>query len=57
MKKKLGDLTLREIKEILDNHECEKYDYYCNGCTWQHLHCGELSQILVDIEKEIDVYE
>lgn len=57
MKKKLGDLTLREIRELLDNNECEKYDYHCNGCVWQHLHCGELSQILVDIEKEIDVYE
>ena len=57
MKKKLGDLTLREIKEILDNNECEKYDYYCNGCAWQHLHWGELSQILLDIEKEVDIYE
>lgn len=57
MKKKLGDLTLREIRELLDNNECEKYDYHCNGCVWQHLHCGEISQILVDIEKEIDVYE
>ena len=57
MKKKLGDLTLREIKEILDNHECEKYDYHCSGCTWQHLHCGELFKILADIEKEVVVYE
>ena len=57
MKKKLGDLTLKEIRELLDNNDCEKYDYYCNGCPWQHLYCAELSKILADIEKEVIVYE
>ena len=57
MKKKLGDLTLREIKERIDNNDCTKYDENCNGCFWQHLHCGDIASALEDIDQEIEVEE
>ena len=55
MKKKIGELTLREIKEIIDNNDCTKYDEDCNGCFWQHLHCGDIAQALGDLDIEIEV--
>ena len=53
MKKKIGDLTLKEIRKICDNNH-KKYKT-CYGCPLQ---IGEDSCFkYLDLEKEVEVEE
>ena len=58
MKKKLGDLTLNEIKALLS--KCG--DINCENCIFENIHCGygningiELGGL--DLDQEIEVEE
>ena len=61
MKKKIGDLTLNEIKKIMD--ECdEKHVNSCFGCPFENVSCSygifeHFTPNGLDLDQEIEVEE
>ena len=59
MKKKIGDLTLRELKEICDKQFDSNIDYRkCNECPISY-YCDEKMENVIDyyLDDEIEVLE
>ena len=57
MKKKIGDLTLNEIKAILSH--CDDYND-CSKCIFRNIRCGfgyidEMELGDLDLDQEIDI--
>ena len=58
MKKKMGDLTLREAKKYCDDRAKEKGGTYCIGCPFVDI-CGDYidtfdEELEIEIEVEYD---
>lgn len=61
MKKKIGDLTLNEIKKIMDDCE-EKYGYSCIGCPFENVDCSygifeHFTPKDLDLNQEVEIEE
>ena len=54
MKKKIGDLTLREIKQ---HCRFELTGGMCEYCDFYHICYTKVSMLLYDLEQEIEVEE
>jgi hypothetical protein len=58
MKKKSGDLTLREAKKYCDNRAKEKGGTYCGDCPLSKI-CGDYLDTFdeEDLDQEVEVEE
>lgn len=57
MKKKIGDLTLREAKEYCHDRAKAKGGTYCDGCPFIDI-CGDyIDTFYEELEIEIEVEE